>query len=352
MEVISDYGIPVSWDDKGMAWESPDPRRCDYVMALREAVMERCAALHRGVPRDVMRISPAKTVSRKAVDALVGAVADIAGGFVNLGFTEYKEDWSDFPRMWSYHDLVMEEECRLFRYAPYGSVCEGNGMWLRAIKNALDRLTVIPATDVYGKTLSRDGSKHDPPFGESIGTAMQQAFDTLKEERLNGRFPTSVHGWSGNTHWCCPKPDYEGNPEYNIDGYCGYASSRAYRITAVRNWLRDAEFDFLSAVIVTEPTGPVAYSQVLDRSQFDDGGSGYRRGLNWAKPVRVKDWTGTEIVIGDPDAIPQNELVPTSEFDDEGNATTRHSNKTGWVGRSFGFLDYGVRNGFRFRKEG
>ena len=67
---------------------------------------------------------------------------------------------------------------------------------------------------MYGKTLSRSGSKHDPPFGESIGSAMQQAMDTLNEGTLNGSFPSSIYGWSGNTHWKWPMPDYEGDPEY------------------------------------------------------------------------------------------------------------------------------------------
>jgi len=41
--------------------------------------------------------------------------------------------------------------------------------------------------------------------------------------------------------------------------------------------------------------------------------------------------------------------VPSSEFDGEGNAIKRHSAKTGWIGRSYGFLDYGVEGGFKFK---
>ena len=353
MEVIPPYEIPVSWDDKGMDWRDPDPRNADYVMAIREAIMERCAALHRGISSDVMRISPWKTVTRKSVKAFLSEIERIAPYFANLQYDEYKEDWSDFPKMWSYHDLVQEEGCRLYEFAPYGSVCEHGGRWLRAIRNALDRLTVIRPTDVYGKTLKRNGSEHDPPFEESIGKAMQLAFDKLEESRLNGSFPTSAYAWSGNTHWKCPRPDDEGDSEDNKDGYCGYALSLAHRITAVRSWLRDAEFDVRVALIASEPTDPVNYSQVLDQSQFDDGGFGCRKGINWGKPVHVKDWKDTLVTIGDPDAIPQNALVPSSEFDEEGNATTRHSKKTGWTARVYGFLDYGVENGFRFRnKEG
>ena len=36
-----EYVEPKSWDDKGMDWNNPDPRRADYVMAIRGALMER-----------------------------------------------------------------------------------------------------------------------------------------------------------------------------------------------------------------------------------------------------------------------------------------------------------------------
>lgn len=112
MEVI-EYDYPGSWDDKGMDWNNPDPRDADYIMAIRQALMERCAALHRYLPSAVAAISPWKTVSRQAVTDVLRAIRDIAGGFVNVGWEDYKEDFSDFPRMWTYRDLVMEDECRM-----------------------------------------------------------------------------------------------------------------------------------------------------------------------------------------------------------------------------------------------
>ena len=43
MEVI-DYVHPQSWDNKGMDWSDPDPRRADYMMAIRDAFLERMCA--------------------------------------------------------------------------------------------------------------------------------------------------------------------------------------------------------------------------------------------------------------------------------------------------------------------
>ena len=321
MEVI-EYETPESWEDKGMNWNTPDPCNADYVMAIRQALMERCAALHTSMDYRLKKISPWKTLSRSSVEGIVRTIASMARMFVNVEWDEFEDDWSDFPKMWTYGDLVQERNCRLYEWAQYGLLRENGGEWLKQIRNAINRLTVIRAGDVYGKSLTRSGSEHDPPFGESIGTAMQRAFDNLNEGTLNGSFPSSIYGWSGNTHWKCPRPDYEGDPEYNKDGYCGYAMSQAYRVTAARNWLLGAKFDIFAAVVV---------------------------GLNWTERVHVSDPYEFELVLGDPDAIPQNGTVPSSEFDGEGNAIKRHSAKTGWIGRSYGFLDYGVEGGFKFK---
>ena len=348
MEVI-EYETPTSWDSKGMNWNTPDPSNADYVMAIRQALMERCAVLHTGVDSRVLRISPCKTVSRTAVAGIVDTIANLARNFVNLDWEEFEEDYSDFPKMWTYGDLVQERNCRLYEYASYGSLRENGGEWLKQIKNAIGHLTVIRAREVYGTSYSRSGSRHDPPFGQSIGDAMQQAMDNAKVSTFSGSFPSSVYAWSGNTHWKCPIPDYEGDPENNQDGYCGYAQGQAYRITAARNWLKDAQFDIFAAVLAERPTGPVPYSQQLDTSIFDSGSSGLREGFNWTERVHVKNPHSFKLLLGDIETIPKNGTVPSSEFDSDGNAIKRHSAKLGWVGKAWGFLDYGVEGGFKFR---
>ena len=63
MEVI-EYEIPTHWEDKGMNWNTPDPTNADYVVAIREALLERCAALHTSADIRNYKKSPWKTVSR------------------------------------------------------------------------------------------------------------------------------------------------------------------------------------------------------------------------------------------------------------------------------------------------
>ena len=351
MEVIK-YETPESWDGKGMDWNAPDPANADYAMAIREAVLERCAALHATVDSRVLSISPWKTLSRTVVAGVVDAISRLAPSFVNLGWEEFEDDFSDFPKMWTYRDLVREPDCRLYEFAPYGSLRENGGEWLKQIKNALDRLTVIKAGTVYGVSLSRYGARHDPPFGEAIGDAMEEAMKRRNESVLNGKFPASACAWSGNTHWKCPDPNGDADDENNVDGYCGYAQSQAYRITAARSWLLGAKFDVFAAVLAARPTGPVPYSQQLDTSTFDAGESGLKEGLNWTRRVRAEDPHRFVLEIGNADSIPQNGTVPTSEFDGEGSAVRRHSAKRGWQATVHGFLDYGVEGGFRFRPDG
>ena len=349
MEVIGDYEIPDSWSAKGMNWNTPDPTNADYVMAIRQALLERCAALHTGADSRIYRISPWKTVSREVLKGVVGTISSLARSFVNVGWEEYEEDFSDFPRMWTYRDLVQERGCRLYEYAKYGSLVENGGEWLKQVRNAIDKLTVIRAGRVAGRSFTRYGSEHDPPFGESIGKAMQQAMDTLTEGRIDGSFPSSVHGWSGNTHWKCPRPDFEGDPKDNQDGYCGYASSLAYEITHAQTWLKDADCDIFAGIVLTPPTGPCGYSQQLDRSVFSVPKAGWRQGLTWTGRVRVRYRRKFNFTLGDADLIPQNSLVPQSEFDGKGIAIKRHSTKTGWIGSAYGFLDFGVVGGFKFQ---
>ena len=245
----------------------------------------------------------------------------------------------------------MEPNCRLYEFAKYGSLVENGGEWLKQIRNAIDKLTVIRANEMFGVSLTRSGSEHDPPFDESIGTAMQRAFDKMGKSVHNGSFPSSIYAWSGNTHWKCPNPDFEGDPEYNQDGYCGYAQSQSYKFTGARSWLLGAHFDLFAAVYVTQPTGPVPYSQQLDTSVFDGGKSKFNKGLNWTEKVHVKDPYDFEFNFGDTESIPKNEVVPTSEFDSKGVAIKRHSAKRGWDGKCWGFLDYGVEGGFKFQSQ-
>ena len=351
MEVIQ-YVEPRSWDDFGMDWNDPDPRCAHYVMALRNAFLERMAAAREGYYASawrILKISPWKAVNADLLRGIIFELEYLCRFYYNLDPEVYKEDFSDFPRVMRLTDIVTQEDCECFMNASRGAILEHGGEWLRKIKNAICCLHVVQCYEAWGTTLSRSGSEHDPPFDESIGKAFEHAFaDNQPSESQFTKPPKSVYAWSGNNHWKCPRPDYEGDPEDNKDGYCGYAYSVAYKFKRIRRWLAGSEVDLVVAAVLDPPTGPTGWSNELATSVFDTGESGFKRGLNIAR-THIDDPLEVDFTFGNIDAIPRNEVVPTSDFDSEGNATWRRSAKRGYEGKMYTFLDYECENGFRFR---
>jgi hypothetical protein len=341
---VIEYEMPTSWDSKGMDWDDPDPRRADYAMAIRQALMERAAVLHTSLSRDVTAISPWKAVSLKSMGAVVKAIEYMASSFVNAEWDGYKEDFSDFPKMWTYRELVMERGCGMYAFASSGDLLVNGGEWLKTMKNALDRLHVIQCGEITGTAASASGSRHDPPFGESIGDAMSQAMRERTESRTHS-VPSSFHAWSGNTHWCCPRKD---DPE-SKNGYCGYAQLSGCRIEKVRSWLAGRSCDFLGYALVERPKNPVPYSVELATSVFDSGETGFDEGMNEFR-IHMDDPRDVRIMVGSLNEIPRNSTVPTSDFDSDGNATHRRSAKIGYEGRFWALLDYACENGFMFKE--
>ena len=355
MEVI-EYEEPRSWDDLGMDWNDPDPRRACYILALRNAFLERMAAPQDGYltyeNNIVRKISPWKAVNTDALRAIVSELEYLCRFYYNLDPEAYKDDFSDFPKVMRLGDIVSAEDCEAFMNASRGAILDHGGEWLRKIKNAICRLHVVQCYEAWRKTFTRSGSEHDPPFDESIGKAMERAFaeGQPSEGEFKRSIPKTIYAWSGNNHWKCPRPDYEGDPEDNKDGYCGYAYSVAYRFRRIRRWLAGSEVDLVVAAVVGKPTNPTGYSNELATSVFDAGESGFDEGLNIVR-THVDDPLDFEFDFGNVDSIPRNEVVPQSDFDSEGNATWRRSAKRGYEGKMYTFLDYECENGFRFRAQ-
>ncbi len=352
MEMIH-YEEPQSWDDYGMDWNDPDPRCAHYVMAIRAAFLERAAAAKDGFVSSgwqILKISPWKAVNSDLLRNLVYELEYLCRFYYNLDPYAYKDDFSDFPKRMRFSDIVSSEDCETFLNANRGQILEHGGAWLRKLKNAICKLHVVQCHEAWGTRFSRSGSEHDPPFDESIGKAMEQAFgDNMPAEgRFGSAPPNSIESWSGNNHWKCPRPDWEGDPEDNKDGYCGYAQCSAYKYTRIRRWLNGRECDFVVAVLPKPCSTPTGFSNELATSVFDLGQSGFSEGLNLMR-THVENPLDFEFTVGNIDSLPRNEVVPQSDFDSEGNATWRRSAKRGFTGKMWTFLDYECENGFRFR---
>ena len=354
MEVIQ-YEEPRSWDDFGMDWNDPDPRCAHYMMALRNAFFERMAAAADDVymySYNVQRLSPWKAVTTDQLRNVVAGFETLCRAYYNLDPEAYKDDLSDFPKRLRLSDVLTEDDCDAFMNASRGAILEHGGEWMRKIRNAICKFHVVECRRAWGTTLTRSGAEHDPPFDESIGKAFEHAFGENQpgESEFKQTVPRSIYAWSGNNHWKCPRPVEDGQDDWegNVDGYCGYAYSVAYRFRRIRRWLAGSEVDLVLAAVLDSPTGPTGWSNELATSVFDTGDSGFRRGLNLSR-THVEDPTDMDYTFGDLDSIPRNEVVPQSDFDSEGNAIWRRSAKRGYEGKVYAFLDYECNNGFRFR---
>ena len=347
---MTEYVPPESWDDKGMDWSDPDPTRIDYAMAIRLALTERCNAVGNNVVSDVRRISPCTTLSRSALDWCVAGLIGICELFVNTEWTDYADDLSDYPKMWTWRDLVSSEGCEVWDYPPPGSICRGGGRWLSSIRNVIDKLTVIPCGPCWGSVLNRYGTAHDPPMEEALDECIADADGSRPQEFL-GQLVGEYWSWTGNTHYKWPIPTDDG--PVGEHGYCGYASSKSFRVRGVRSNLQGRDFDLRLAVSGYRSSEPLSYSEVLETAVFDPGRTGYREGLSFLDPIRVRWGEPTDFTIGDDGPFPRNASKPESVWDEKGAAIERHSCWTGWKARVKGILDYGVENGFKFRpKEG
>ncbi len=349
MEMIQ-YTSPVSWDDKGMDWESPDPGNLDYYRAIWEAVIER-ASLVRQSPNEALHsMMKYRPWSVATMNAIRESIYTLAPYFVNMEFDDYKEDLSDFPKMWSFRELVNAEGCRICEHPGVGSRISEWGKWLKAIRNTLNKLTVINFTDVSGEDFSRYGAVHDPPFEESISTVLDQ---TLRGDPNKGKFnsfPQTFCSWSGNT-------DYKMDPD-GTKGYCGYAQSKSILIKTVQRPHPTAECDLIFRYKVTPPTGPLSFSSVLQESVPDLGSSGLNFGIHeirmhWAADMELNIPFG-----GNVDLIPRNASVPVSDYradyDSSGQVsgytrTLGRSCKTGYEGVVYCVLDFAVENGLKFQ---
>ena len=350
MEMIQ-YTPPVSWDDKGMDWESPDPGNVDYYRAILEAVIER-AILTSQNPNEVLySIIQCRPWSIAAINAIRDAIYRLAPNFVNMEFDDYKDDLSDFPKMWSYHELIDAEGCRICEHPGTGS-CNAAGWaeWLKAVKNAINKLTAVNFSGVSGTYLSRSGSEHDPPFSESISTALREALEGEPYSGTFSSFPQEFYSWSGNT-------DYKKNSDVE-KGYCGYAQSRSIVIKTSQRPHPTAECDLIFRYKVSAPTGALSYSSELQKSVLDLGSSGLDTGIHTIRTHWSPDMELDISIGGNVNDIPRNSSVPVSDYrtnyDSNGNVsgysrTLGRSCKTGYEGVAYCILDFAVENGFRFQ---
>lgn len=320
MDVIK-VTTPTSWTG------SPDPSDYVFLLSLREALNERASCV--GIQWECPPILPYLPYNRQVMLEMQDVLYRLIPKFVNHEFKEYTEDLLDYPKMWTVADLVTEEHNIALMPSP-GSLSEAWSDWLKAMKHIIGKLTHIPFSNFRGKIIGGSGSVHDPPFNESITTALQNARDNKETTDFQG-LPNTLWAWSGNTHYY---HDSESDPS---NGYCGYADFRAIHITNVIPPRMNAAFTMLFKILAVKPVDPCDYSKELEESVFS-GVSGIEEGItdcsySFSGTTKLNLWFGSE------SEIPQNASVPHSDFPEDDTAIIRRSTKTGFEAKLFCVLD-------------
>lgn len=333
MEMIN-YTPPTSWDDKGMDWGKPDPANFDYVMAIREAIVEKALLTGYTIPATLFRLSPCAPLNTDVLTAIRDAIYALAANFVDITFKNYKSDGSDFPKMHDYGTLILPEDCRICTMPPKGSMIDAFGDFLIAAKNVLDNLTVIINTKGNGTTLSRDGNYHDPPsVSETINESISRAMTNDPVKGTFSLFPQTIHNKTGTTH-------YNQGP-----GYCGYASSRALKIVMDSPPIPNAKCKIIIATFAGKVTSNVGYSSETQYNDYDKGplevpdGMDIRDFGEWKEKITLD--------FGDVDFFPKYPKTPSSQW------SPTQIRRGSWLGcevRIHCLLDFGIPGGFKFQK--
>ncbi|MEG2075489.1 MAG: hypothetical protein RRY34_03210 [Victivallaceae bacterium] len=328
------YTPPVSWDDKGMDWSSPDPANIDYVMAIREAIVEKAIITGYAVPASLFRLSPYAPLNTDVLTAIRDVIYALAANFVDMAFKDYQPDGADFPRMYDYGTLILPEDCRICELPPKGAPINVYCDFLTAAKNVLDNLTVILNTKGSGTTLSRDGANHDPPsVSETINESVKRAMGNEPSKGTFSSFPQTIWNKSGTTH-------YTSTP-----GYCGYVSSRSLKIVMDTPPIPDAKCKIIIATFAGKVTGLVGYSAKTQYNDYDKGPLDVPDGMDirdfgeWKEKITIE--------LGDVDFFPKYPKTPSSQWEPQ---QIRHGAWLGCEVKIHCLLDFGIPGGFKFQK--
>ena len=336
---LSKYRIPFNWFGKGQTWDNPKPDLADYVMAIRDAIIERCIVAN-GSPSDaVLSISPDVIVTAEQGNALLNEIRYLIPYFINFDYP-YAEDYSDFPHYWTWDEMVNQPGHEIFRRFTVGELFEDSITTFKAMFKVLNLLRYRPVEYPEVKLYEGSGSRHDPPFNTSVNDALNEAAEIDEDDE--NEIPNYICSWSGNTHY-----HDQVNKDGEIvkeDGYCGYANQRYFKLVRFRKRIPNRGCRLVTIIIANKLNEPLSYSSELEKSTFDSGNSGIKEGVNiLQKTVVANDSEDVEYLVGLENNIPLNRDVPKSHFDhDDSSKTIRRSTIRGFEATVYMCIDYGV----------
>ncbi len=191
---IRDYEIPTSWNDKGMDWDNPDLTSVDYIMALKEAIIERynihgvfISSTLKYYLAPLYEITPYSPFDVDKLDAIIYSLSGL-----NKVFIDNMEDCQSLV----ISDLWAEEDCGTFNADIYRGEADLQALvpWFKAIKNIINKLTLLTSVRIYFRSRVQRGSTERYPdekvwndelnryvlqYGEDAQAAVDNALSNL-----------------------------------------------------------------------------------------------------------------------------------------------------------------------------
>lgn len=344
---LNTYRLPINWNGKGQDWENPKADIADYIMAIREAIIERCIVANITPKSDTLRITADACILEEAGNAMLADIRSLIPEFINLDYYEYQKDYSDFPHYWTFEEIVNQEGCEIFRQFTKGQPIKDSVITLKAMYKVLNLLRYHDVDNPKVIRYYGSGSIHDPPFNSANTESIKGARE-LTETKLS-TIPDFVQSWSGNTHY--HDRVYEDGKVVKRNGYCGYAKQEYFKLVSFDKRIPDRGCKLVTLLVAKPLDEPLSYSSELQSTTFSSSGSNIKEGVNFFySTVPASLLNDLEIIGGHNKQIPVNTVVPISDFDEDGRAICRRSTITGYEAYVYMLVDYGTY-AFRFSEE-
>lgn len=333
MEII-DYTPPASWDDKGMDWSNPDPANIDYIMAIRQAIIERASVSKFPVSSSLLRLSPYVPLNTNVLSSVQHALDVMSESFVDSSFTNYQTDGSDFPKMHDYDTLIIPDDCRICTLPPKGATLEHFGSFLLSAKKIIDNFTVVKNIFFSGSVLSRDGrGEGSPSVAGTIRESIQKAIENEPGIFSFINFPQIIYNKTGTTNF-----NY-------YPSYSGHVMSQALRIVMDAPPILDSKCKIIIATFAGKVTGMVNSNAETQYNDYEKGPMDVPEGMD----IRdFGEWSQKlELDFGDVDYFPGNPQTPSSKWD---SPSVKRGACRGCEVKIHCLLDFGIEGGFKFQK--
>lgn len=190
-----DYIAPLSWHDKGMNWDNPDPANMDYWVALKMAIRERIETIYIAPPARSDISTPyedlyGQNISIREIVSIRETIYYVAGYFVDADAGI--DAWLSGTQKVNASTLMDHEDSRIFELPLRASTLHDGHLvqFLRNARNFLNRLT-IPAPDKFSGTVhvkrkyrSGDLRLSSSSYG-ALASSLTQSVDKLPTRMLS-----------------------------------------------------------------------------------------------------------------------------------------------------------------------